>query len=237
MDVIIFGGQSNMQGQTEGLPTENAPVEGAREYRFLTDELKPLAHPVGEDVCFEKWLAAAHEGGGSLVPAFCRAYVKATGREVVAIHAAKGSTTLAEWQRGTQHFYHAERKILAGLRKARETGTVDRVYYVWLQGESDAMIYTTEEEYYEGLLRYKKHGESRIRRGEIRNYPRGVFRVQRAVVRGRGERRGARLARRGDYAGAGTRRGNGRRFRNADEIDKNAQPRSRIYQSSRVRTL
>lgn len=155
MDVIIFGGQSNMQGQTEGLPTENAPVEGAREYRFLTDELKPLAHPVGEDVCFEKWLAAAHEGGGSLVPAFCRAYVKATGREVVAIHAAKGSTTLAEWQRGTQHFYHAERKILAGLRKARETGTVDRVYYVWLQGESDAMIYTTEEEYYEGLLRYK----------------------------------------------------------------------------------
>ena len=31
MDIIIFGGQSNMQGQTEGLPTENAPVQGALE--------------------------------------------------------------------------------------------------------------------------------------------------------------------------------------------------------------
>lgn len=155
MDVIIFGGQSNMQGQTEGLPEVNEPVEGAWEYRLIEDELKPLAHPVGEDVCFEKWLAAASQGGGSLVPAFCRAYVKATGRKVTAIHAARGSTTLAEWQRGTQHFYHAKRKILAGLRKVEETDTIDRIYYVWLQGESDAIIYTTEDEYYEGLIRYK----------------------------------------------------------------------------------
>ena len=121
----------------------------------MEDELKPLSHPVGEDVCFERWIAAAYQGGGSIVPAFCRAYVEKTGREVVAIHAAKGSTTLAEWQRGTQHFYHAKRKILAGLKKVREIGTVDRVFYVWLQGESDAIIYTTEDEYYEGLIRYK----------------------------------------------------------------------------------
>ena len=54
-----------------------------------------------------------------------------------------------------QHFYHAKRKILAGLRKARETQSVDRILYVWLQGESDAIIYTPEEEYYDGLIRYK----------------------------------------------------------------------------------
>ena len=50
MDIIIFGGQSNMQGQTEGLPQENEPVAGALEYRYLTDECIPLQHPVGEDV-------------------------------------------------------------------------------------------------------------------------------------------------------------------------------------------
>ena len=49
MDILIFGGQSNMQGQTEGLPENNAPVQGALEYRVKTDELIPLQHPVGED--------------------------------------------------------------------------------------------------------------------------------------------------------------------------------------------
>ena len=47
MDIIIFGGQSNMQGQTEGLPQDNALVQGALEYRYLTDEFIPLLHPVG----------------------------------------------------------------------------------------------------------------------------------------------------------------------------------------------
>ena len=37
MDVIIFCGQSNMQGQTEGLPEVNEAVYGALEYRALTN--------------------------------------------------------------------------------------------------------------------------------------------------------------------------------------------------------
>ena len=41
MDVIIFSGQSNMQGQSECL-TENDVVNDAYEYKWLTDELLPL---------------------------------------------------------------------------------------------------------------------------------------------------------------------------------------------------
>ena len=48
LDILIFGGQSNMQGQTEALPIPNEPVDGASEYRYLTDSLIPLQHPVGE---------------------------------------------------------------------------------------------------------------------------------------------------------------------------------------------
>lgn len=33
-DVIIFGGQSNMVGETEGLPEVNEPVQGAPEYSY-----------------------------------------------------------------------------------------------------------------------------------------------------------------------------------------------------------
>ena len=48
MDLIFFGGQSNMEGQTEGVPLDTAPVDGALEYRYKTREYVPLAHPVGE---------------------------------------------------------------------------------------------------------------------------------------------------------------------------------------------
>ena len=155
MDIIIFGGQSNMQGQTEGLPENNTPVQGALEYRVKTDQLIPLQHPVGEDISAERYLLASHEGGGSLVPAFCRAYVEKTGKKVAAIHVARGNTSLAEWQKGTNRFHEAVRKIRAGIEKVKQSYAVEHVYYVWLQGESDAVLGTTEEEYLDGLVRYK----------------------------------------------------------------------------------
>ena len=154
IDILIFGGQSNMQGQTEGLPFINEPVGGALEYRMIENELIPLKHPVGEDFG-EDSLAAAFEGGGSLVPAFCRSYVENCGREVVAIHAARGNTTLGEWQKGTHRFFYMNQKIRAGIEKVKEKYEVGKVYYVWLQGESDAIIHTSEEDYLRALITYK----------------------------------------------------------------------------------
>lgn len=48
-DLIVFGGQSNMQGQTERL-ADNRIVKGAWEYRHLTGSLVPLCDPCGEDI-------------------------------------------------------------------------------------------------------------------------------------------------------------------------------------------
>lgn len=155
MDIIIFGGQSNMQGQTEGCPEKNEPVKGALEYRVCQNGLIPLKHPVGEEYGNEQLLCGSSKGGGSLVPAFCRAYVDETGREVIAIHAAKGNTAIGEWQKGTPRFDSMAQKIRLGIKKAEEKGTVEHIYYVWLQGESDAIIRTSEEEYLESLIRYK----------------------------------------------------------------------------------
>ena len=162
MDIIIFGGQSNMQGQTEGLPQENEPVAGALEYRYLTDECIPLQHPVGEDVRPEKWIAASAGAGGSLVPDFCRAYTLTTGREVLAVHTAKGSTTLAEWLHGTQHHYWAQKKWLGAIKKAKSFGKIGHIYYVWLQGKSDALIQTSEKEYSQKLITYKNELKAEI---------------------------------------------------------------------------
>lgn len=149
MDVILFGGQSNMQGQTECLP-ETSPVAGAYEYRHAERAVRPLAHPVGED--FGDLLLGAHEGHGSLVPAFCRAYVAERGGQALAVHVAKGATTLSDWKKGGARYALAAEKMRAGIAAA---GKNPRVFYVWLQGESDAIAGTGEEEYLAALAAYK----------------------------------------------------------------------------------
>ena len=160
MDVIIFSGQSNMQGQTECL-TECEAVAGAQEYRYLQDALVPLQNPVGEDICYDKtaggslknltqsgWLrmhvlGASCYGNTNMVPSFCRAYIEVTGREVVAAHCAKGSTVIAQWLPGTDGYAMLVEKAKGAISLAGE----GRVFFVWLQGESDAIFKTTKEEY------------------------------------------------------------------------------------------
>lgn len=165
IDVIIFGGQSNMQGQTECL-SETAPVAGAQEYRWCEDALIPLANPVGEnirpdltkgypytdEVPQDQWLAdhvtgSACYGYTNMVPSFCRAYIAQTGAEVLAVHAAKGSTEIAQWLPGTAGFSALTGKAKAALAKIREDFVVDHIFFAWLQGESDA-IYKRTKAYY-----------------------------------------------------------------------------------------
>ena len=154
IDVLIFGGQSNMQGQTEALPEENAPVSGAWEYRVKDDAYIPLAHPVGEGL-ENGLLSASDQGHGSLVPDFCRAYTEKTGIKVAAIHAARGNTRIDEWEKGTARYACALDKIRNGIRKAEALGEVGEIYYIWLQGESDAVCSTPADEYIRRLIRYK----------------------------------------------------------------------------------
>ena len=166
MDVILFSGQSNMQGQSECL-SEQAVVPLAYEYRWLQDELRPLKNPVGENITYDlttgyevtpqtdipRWLrehalGSSCYGYTNLVPAFCRTYTALTGREVLAVHAAKGSTRIADWLPGTPGYRALTRKACDAIRKV----SPDRIFFVWLQGESDA-IYGMAKEDYKAALR------------------------------------------------------------------------------------
>ncbi|MBQ8718505.1 MAG: hypothetical protein IJY66_04500 [Clostridia bacterium] len=166
VDILIFGGQSNMQGQSERL-SEREIVSRAWEYRYLTDALIPLQNPVGENIRADgtrgedvtpttdiaAWLAehalgAACYGHTNLLPAFCRAYTQASGREVVAVHAAKGSTTVAQWLPGTDGYRLLKEKSAAAIACARRAGcAIGSVYLIWLQGESDAIFSTPCADY------------------------------------------------------------------------------------------
>ena len=170
MDILIFGGQSNMQGQSEAL-TDTAPVSGALEYKWLGDCLEPLCNPVGENITYDRqageavtketnsreWLkahvtGASCYGNTNLVPKFCEHYRKATGNEIAAVHIAKGSTEIKEWLPGTPGFEMVVEKATAAVRKVKEEHSVGHIYFVWLQGESDAIAGNTKEYYKEKLL-------------------------------------------------------------------------------------
>ena len=220
MDVLIFGGQSNMQGQTESLPP-GEPVAGAFEYRHREGILVPLAHPVGED--FGDLLLGAHEGHGSLLPAFCRAYREVCKETVVAVHAAKGATTRADWSPSGKRYAFACEKIRAGLRAAAEREKIRKVFYIWLQGESDALAGTGETAYLSMLAAYK-NALLRDPPRSVRDHPRGIFHGGTRARSRRDARAGARGKRR-------------RRFSDADARLRRIILRRRLFKSPGRRAL
>lgn len=169
IDIIIFSGQSNMQGQAEAL-TDTTVVAGAYEYRFFKDEMVPLKNPVGENIRpdgtegealvegmdLASWLethvaGSAWCGHTNLVPRFCNAYVRESGRQVLAVHMAKGSTEVAQWSPDTDAYGVLVKKVRAAITKAQESYTVGHIYLAWLQGESDALFSHTKAYYKEKL--------------------------------------------------------------------------------------
>ena len=150
MDVLIFAGQSNMQGST-GEKCYEPKSERCFEYKYLTDKIVPLISPVGENIS-ENVFCASAKGNGSLVPYFCREYCK-SGKKVLAIHVAKGDTAISQWQKGTERFELLIKKVKAGINKAKDV--IENIYFIWLQGESDALNFTGTEKYLKSLIKFK----------------------------------------------------------------------------------
>lgn len=174
-DIIIFGGQSNMQGQTEAL-SECEEKQGCFEYRYLTDSIIPLKNPVGEFIKtdgtegkmfegdpvaeedkFKIWkdsiaIGASVFGNTNLVPSFCKSYREARGTEVLAVHAAKGATYISNWLKGESGYEMIVKKSKKAIEKCENIGNI---YFVWLQGESDACAGLSQTEYEEKITELK----------------------------------------------------------------------------------
>lgn len=151
MDIIIFSGQSNMQGSTNEIGS--AYAQGCLEYKFLTDEFVEVQDPVGEDIGNDL-LRSPAKGCGTLVPSFCKAYAKNNG-SVIAMHCAKGNTSISEWLSGTERYNALSEKCKRGIARAREKFEVGKIYFVWLQGESDALNKNSEDSYLSSLILLK----------------------------------------------------------------------------------
>ena len=180
IDVIIFGGQSNMQGESDAV-LPDGDMSNSFEYKMFGDRIVPLATPVGENVRFDgsegeaitdntdlgEWLSAhalgsACYGNTNLVPAFCEIYTQKAKRKALAVHCAKGSTMISDWLPGTAAFDLLIKKASSAIRRAKKDFEVERVYFVWLQGESDAIFAPDRAAYKEKLARLASALESTL---------------------------------------------------------------------------
>lgn len=158
-----------MQGQTEALISDTE-IANCFEYKYLINKAVPLKNPVGEDITYDKarghrfekeldqheWLVthvtgSACYGHTNLVPEFCRVYSETTGNRVLAVHAAKGSTTIADWLCGSAGYNIIAEKAAAAIKAANAAEAVEHIFFVWLQGESDAICGNTKAYYKEKL--------------------------------------------------------------------------------------
>ncbi|MBQ7983359.1 MAG: hypothetical protein IJ302_07310 [Clostridia bacterium] len=151
MDLLIFSGQSNMEGQTEGCPEDRAPVAGAIEYKYLQKAYTTLQHPAGEDI--PPYFGGSCFGGGCMLPDFCRTYHRVRGVTAAAVHVALGATRIDQWMPGTEQYAMVLKKCRAAIDAAPEA--IGHIYFIWLQGESDALAKRSSEEYFHMLTALK----------------------------------------------------------------------------------
>ena len=151
MDLLIFSGQSNMEGQTEGCPDDRTPVEGAIEYKYLQEKYTTLQHPAGEDIV--PYFGGACFGGGCMLPDFCRTYHRIRGVLTAAVHVALGATRIDQWLPETEQYGMVLKKCRAAIAAAPEA--IEHIYFIWLQGESDAIAKRSSEEYFNMLTTLK----------------------------------------------------------------------------------
>ncbi|MHB1485107.1 MAG: sialate O-acetylesterase [Saccharofermentanales bacterium] len=152
VDLFIFSGQSNMQGQTE--PLKDGDFEETREafkYKHPSGRIyQPVRHPSGENYENQS-LLAAHQNYGSLPPYFAKKYVK-LGMIPLVVHAAKGATAINEWLPETQRYHDFIDKINGAASSIDKIDkevnyNINHKVMLWCQGESDGICGTAKNEY------------------------------------------------------------------------------------------
>ncbi len=146
VDIILFTGQSNGHGQ--GLEPYDVNIEEGQAYEFrYDDKISPHLHTL-ECATGERMSNGSECGATDLINApkstvvarFCENYINATGRKVVAVHAASGGKKISYF---TTNGYVYDKGIKVKLNACYEYLEADgrfeigHKYYVMIQGESD----------------------------------------------------------------------------------------------------
>lgn len=145
VDVVLFTGQSNMVGRETSRYKADIPAGQAYEFKYLSTSLTEVRNPVGET-----FGEVEISSGSSIVPRFCADYVAATGRKIVAVHAARGGRAISSFDsRGGAIYPNIIDKYSACIAYLEENPnfTVGHRFYLMYQGESDSSTGTSADVY------------------------------------------------------------------------------------------
>lgn len=151
VDLIFFMGQSNMAGA--GGNVNYAPKvleEAGYEFRAVSDPTKlyPITEPFGiNENNLNAIMDVPGAKRGSLVSAFANKYYELTGTPIVAVSASAGATDTDFWMSAPVVSDYTERMKRAIVWLESSGYTIRHKYVIWLQGESDAIVNTSSEEY------------------------------------------------------------------------------------------
>ncbi len=168
VDLVLFGGQSNMSGRGSAAEAAVCSADAGFEYKAVSEpgKLLQISEPFGLGEDREGGLTDIDKNGktkrtGSMVSAAAEAYYRQTGRQIVAVSASMGGTSTEEWKNG--YVNDAAERLDAAKRFLADSGiNIGRIFVVWSQGESDgdakmsAETYTANTEEIFGVL--KEHG-------------------------------------------------------------------------------
>lgn len=186
--LFLVAGQSNAVGQGDSSRSVKTALEGAFEYKYTVNDLRPLADPVGtNELSFER------ANTGSAWPAFAAQLHQLTQKNIIIIPAARNGSSCdrkaeqgsyGTWDTTGILFKNALLKTQQALKKIGQP--LDGI--VWMQGERDAnainsgTISVTE---YEGSLRelikrFRQHMGAGmpfyiVQTGYYKNHPRAGF--------------------------------------------------------------
>lgn len=155
VDLVFFAGQSNMSGA--GGNADYAPkVEEGHGYEFRTisdpTRLYPIVEPFGLNENAPLSIMDFPGGRkGSIVSAFANKYYEETGVPIVAVSASAGGTNTSFWLSAPVVADLEERRKRAQVWLESNDYYIRKQYVVWLQGESDAIVGVTSEQYNQNM--------------------------------------------------------------------------------------
>ena len=171
-DLLFFLGQSNMQGQSEK-QVEIPIIKKAYEYKYLTNSLSTISYPLGENIKYDftagfevnddipGWInnhivgASVNKCYNLMVP-FLINYAKLVDNELIACHIAKGSTVIEYWSYPNDGYKAIIKKGKAAIDYIGKEN-IDKIYVIFLQGESDAVAQTKKDDYLNALITLKNN--------------------------------------------------------------------------------
>ena len=148
VDLILFAGQSNMAGR--GIAHLAPYVKEGYEFRAVSQPTKlfHLQEPFGKTEDNPAGINDENKKTGSLVSSLVNAYYDCTRRMVVGVSAAKGGSSILEWQPGTAYCTD----ILERLSRCESFLSAQNIpiknrFLIWCQGETDGDHGMSSHEY------------------------------------------------------------------------------------------